>query len=34
MTKEEYIQEIVSLMKKCNDLPLLDLVRKLLCKSL
>jgi hypothetical protein len=33
MTKEQYLQEIIELMKVCNDIPLLDLVHKLLTKS-
>lgn len=33
MTKEQYIQEIIDLMAVCNDIPLLDLVHKLLAKS-
>lgn len=28
--KEEYIKQIVELLHKCNDIPLLDLVYKLL----
>lgn len=31
--KIEYIQQINNLMEKCNDLPLLDLIFKLLIKS-
>ncbi len=31
--KEEYIQRIVELLQKCNDIPLLDLILKLLQKS-
>ena len=34
MTKEQYIQQINGLMGKCNDIPLLDLIYKLLTKSL
>ena len=33
MTREQYIQEIIELMKVCNDIPLLDLMLKLLTKS-
>lgn len=33
MSKEEYIQEIAELMEQCNDIPLLDLIYKLLLKS-
>lgn len=31
--KEEYIQKITELMDQCNDIPLLDLIMKLLQKS-
>lgn len=31
--KEFYIKAIIELMEKCNDIPLLDLIYKLLCKS-
>ena len=34
MTKEQYIQKIFDLMQECNDIPLLDLILKLLTKSL
>ncbi len=34
MLKEEYIELIKELMEMCNDLTLLDLIHKLLCKSL
>ena len=34
MTKEQYIQNILELMQECNDIPLLDLILKLLTKSL
>ncbi len=34
MTKEQYIDQITTLMQSCNDIPLLDLIRKLLTKSL
>ena len=33
-TKEQYIEEIVKLMKICNDIPLLNLIVKLLRKSI
>lgn len=33
MTKEEYIIKIAELLEACNDLPLLDLINKLLSKS-
>lgn len=31
--KELYIKAISDLLEKCNDIPLLDLIYKLLCKS-
>ena len=31
--KEFYKDAILELMEKCNDLPLLDLMYRLLCKS-
>lgn len=34
MDKIEYIQAIMEMMEKCDDLPLLDLIHKLLCKSM
>jgi hypothetical protein len=34
MTKGQYIEKINKLMQECNDLPLLDLILKLLAKSL
>lgn len=34
MTKEQYIQKITNLISECNDIPLLDLILKLLLKSL
>lgn len=34
MTKEQYINEIIELLQACNDIPLLDLIKKLLAKSL
>lgn len=34
MNKEQYTNEIVKLLKKCNDNGLLDLIYQLLCKSL
>lgn len=30
--KEFYINAIIELMEKCNDVPLLDLIYRLLCK--
>ena len=33
MTKEQYIQKITHLINECNDIPLLDLICKLLLKS-
>jgi hypothetical protein len=32
--KEQYIDRIVELMKQCNDIPLLNLIEKLLRKSI
>lgn len=32
--KDQYILEINNYMKKCNDIPLLDLILKLLQKSI
>lgn len=32
MTKEEYIAKIIVMLKECNDVPLLDLVSKLLAR--
>jgi hypothetical protein len=34
MNKIEYIQTIIELMERCNDIELLDLIHKLLCKSI
>lgn len=34
MTKEQYIQSIVKLLNECNDIPLINLIYKLLLKSL
>lgn len=31
--KERYIEEIMELLEKCNDIDLLDLIFKILCKS-
>lgn len=33
MNKAEYVQKIAELMERCNDIPLLDLIYKLLLKS-
>lgn len=33
MAKSEYVQKIHELLGKCNDLPLLDLILRLLSKS-
>ena len=33
MNKEQYIQKILELLQECNDIPLLDLIYKLLDKS-
>lgn len=32
--KEEYIEKIVKKLELCNDIPLLDLIEKLLAKNL
>lgn len=34
MTKDQYIKKIINLMNRCNDLALLDLILRLLVKSL
>ena len=34
MDKKTYIEEIVTLLEKCNDLDLLDLIYQILCKSM
>lgn len=34
MNKEQYIQKILELLNECNDIPLLDLIFKLLGKSI
>lgn len=34
MTKDQYIEKIVALLEQCNDIPLLDLIFRLLRKSL
>lgn len=34
MSKEEYMEEIHKLLQECNDIPLIDLVHKLLTQSL
>ena len=34
MTKEQYVHLINEMIKECNDLPLLNLILKLLSKSL
>lgn len=31
--KEKYIEKIIELLRRCNDIPLLDLIFKLLQKS-
>lgn len=33
MTKEMYIQKIIDLLNECNDIPLIDLIFRLLGKS-
>ncbi len=32
--KEEYVSKIITLLRKCNDISLLDLIYKLLNKSI
>lgn len=32
MTKEEYIAKIIVMLKDCNDMPMLDLINKLLAR--
>ncbi len=32
--KETYIESIITLLRKCNDISLLDLIKKLLEKSI
>ncbi len=34
MNKEQYIKKIHTLLQECNDIPLLDLILKLLGKSI
>lgn len=34
MTKEVYIQKIIEMLGECGDIPLLDLIYRLLCKSI
>lgn len=34
MTKQEYINNIVVMLNRCNDIPLLDLIYKILRKSI
>lgn len=34
MSKNEYIEKITVMLEACNDIPLIDLVYKLLTKSL
>lgn len=34
MKKEEYADAIMKKVQECNDIPLLDLILKLLCESL
>ena len=34
MDKIEYIEQIVAMLETCNDIPLIDLIYKLLSKSL
>ena len=34
MSKNEYIEKIEIMLEKCNDIPLIDLIYRLLAKSL
>lgn len=34
LTKDEYIAKIIVMLKECNDIPLIDMIYKLLCKSI
>ena len=34
MSKEELVKKIVELLHECNDIPLLDLIHRLLLKSI
>lgn len=34
LTKEEYIAKIVVMLKECNDIPLIDMIHRLLLKSI
>ena len=34
MKKAEYIQKIVEIMERCNDVSLLDLIYRILCKTM
>lgn len=34
MTKDQYIEKIIQLLEQCNDIPLLDLILRLLGKCL
>ena len=34
MNKEEYIAKIIVMLKECNDIPLIDLIYRLLGKSI
>ena len=34
LSKEEYIAKIIVMLKECNDIPLIDLVYRLLGKSI
>ena len=33
LSKEEYIAKIIVMLKECNDIPLIDLIYRLLVKS-
>lgn len=34
MSKAEYLEKIIAMLEACNDIPLIDLIYKLLDKSL
>lgn len=34
LSKDEYIAKIIVMLKECNDIPLIDLIHKLLIKSI
>ena len=34
LSKEEYIAKIIVMLKECNDIPLIDMIHRLLLKSI